>query len=230
MTEARLNAESAILGALTALVYTFQMIVGIGTAISYLAVIPLVYGLNQSRSEWVRIVVVAVVMILAFNDIGGSLFFILFVVPMSISIMMKMNGLPVFLSEGPLFWSLTLLLYKLGWIVGFKIPLMFNDWWVILDFLFCAVTVATFSKITYLALRPFDFHTHYKNIKIENVGLILVLNLIVVFTIYGFSDQAVLNSSIMVSLIMIEPLKTLAMRTEKAALHTFQLLYNKLLH
>ena len=230
MTEARLNAESAVLGALTALVYTFQMIVGIGTAVSYLAVIPLVYGLNQSRSEWVRIVVVAVVMIFAFNDVGGSLFFIFFIVPMSISIMMKMTGLSVFLSEGPLFWSLSLVLYKLGWIVGFKIPLMFNDWWVILAFLFCAVTVATFSKITYLALRPFDFHPHYKDMKIENVGLILVLNLIVVFAIYGFSAQSFLNSGIMIPLIMIEPLKILATRTEKAALHTFQLFYNKLLH
>ena len=230
MTEARLNAESAILGALTALVYTFQMIVGVGTAVSYLAVIPLVYGLSQSRSEWFRIVVVAVVMIFTFNDVGGSLFFILFVVPMSISVMMNLSGLSIFLSEGPLFWSLTLILYKLGWIVGFKIPLLFNDWWVILAFLFCAAVVAAFSKITYLILRPFDFHPSFKSIRIENIVLIAIVNLAVVFIIYGFSDQAILNSSLMVPLIMIEPLKILAMRTEKAALRTFQLFHNKLLH
>ncbi len=230
MSEARLNAESAVLGALTALVYTFQMIVGIGTAVSYLAVIPLVYGLNQSRSEWIRISLVAMVMIFAFNDIGGSLFFIFFIVPMSISIMMKMTGLSIFLSEGPLFWSLSLVLYKLGWIVGFKIPLLFNDWWVILAFLFCAVVVATFSKITYLILRPFDFHPCLKSTRLENIVLIAIMNLAVIFAVYGFSAQSFLNSSIMIPLIMIEPLKILAMRMERVALRTFQLFYNKLLH
>ncbi len=228
MTKARQNAESAILGALTALIYTFQMIYGIGTAISYLAVFPLVYAMNQSRSEWLRIVVVASVIIFAFNDLGGSLFFILFIVPMSISIMMKINGLSIFLAEGPLFWSLVLILYKLGWIVGFEIPPLFRDWWVLLVFLFCAFVIAVFSKIAYLTLKVFDFRPRSNSAGFEFFAVIIALNSLAVFVVYGFSIQALFNLIIIMPLMMIEPLKLTVAEIERVAVHAFQLLYNKL--
>lgn len=227
MTKAQQNAESAILAALTALVYTFQMIYGIGTAISYLAVIPLVYAMNRSYYEWLRIVVVASVIIFAFNDLGGSLFFILFIVPMSLSIMMKISGLSIFLAGGPLFWSLILILYKLGWVVGFEIPPFFHDWWVILTFLFCAFIVAAFSKIAYLALRIFDFRPHFSNAGVEFVVVIITLNFLAIFAVYGFSNQLFLNLAVMMPLIMIEPLKLSIIEMEKMAIHTLQLLHNR---
>ncbi len=215
------------MGALTALIYTFQLIYGIGTAISYLAVIPLVYALSQSRSEWLKIVVVSSVMIFAFNDLGGSLFFLLFIVPMSVSIMMKIGGLSVFLAEGPLFWSMALILYKLGWIVGFEIPPFFHDWWVILLFLFCAFVIMTFSKIAYLTLRTFDFHPYSNIAGIKIVVILMVLNSFAVFAVYGFSIQSFLNISIMIPLMMIDPLKLSIAEMEKVAVHTFQRIHGK---
>ncbi len=228
MTKARQNAESAILAAVTALIYTFQLIYGIGTAISYLSVIPLVYAMNRSRSEWLRIVIVSSVVIFAFNDLGGSLFFILFIVPMSVSVALRLNGLPVFLSEGPLFLSLILTLYKFGWIVGFKIPPIFNNWWVILAFLFCAFVISAFSKITYLALRVFDFRPRFNGVRFEFFVMIMLMDLLAILVVYGLSEQLFISLSVVFPLVMMEQLKRSIAEMEKMVVYTFQLLHNKL--
>ena len=225
-TSARLNAEGAILGVLTALIYTFQMMVGIGTAISYLAVIPLVYGLSKTYSEWARIVIVASVVILMLNDLGGTLFFLLFIVPLSLSVFLRMKGFSLFMAEGPLFWALVLILYKLAWIVGFTIPAEFDDWWVILVFLFCAAVVFVFSKITYMTLKPFDLRI--QTITKTNGALLLSsVNLLTLLMVYGFSFQAFLSAIFMLPLLLTEPFETFTIKMEKMLLKTIQLIHNR---
>ncbi len=227
MTKAQQNSEAAILAALTALVYTFQLIYGIGTVISYLSVIPLVYGMSRSRSEWLKMAIVSSVMVFLMNDIAGSLFFVLFIVPMSVSVMMRTSGISIFLAESPLLWSLIIVLSKFGWIVGFEIPPLFDGWWIVLVLLFLAFVVEGFSRITKMALRSFGFHPRIKNWGFEPALIITVIDSVFIFVFYGLSEQSLLNFGVVLPLMMVEPLKLSVVEMEKIAMRTLHLLHRR---
>ncbi len=223
------NAEGAVLGTLTALVYTFQMIFGVGTAISFLSVVPLVYGLSDSKNKWVRISSVAMLLVFVMNGIGAFLFFVLFILPMSISVFLKTTGMSTFVSAGPLFWSLVLILSKFGLVVGFTIPPQLKEWWLLLAFMFCVGMVLLFSKIALLVLKPFDFQPELKIPKFEMTIFVSTLNLATVFSFYGLSDQTFLILAFMAPLVALEPLKYISLKTEKALLYTLYAFRNRFL-
>jgi hypothetical protein len=184
-------SEGAILGGLTALVYTMQLIFGIGTAISYLSLIPLVYSGKKSISEWTKVVVVSSIFIFTFNDIGGALFFILFMVPVSFSLILRLNGEYLSIAVSPILLSLILILTEFSWIVGFKIPQFLGDFWIVLAFIFCLFVVEIFSKVIFNILEKFkdDFGEKIDLPKF----LILLIDLGGITLVYKFSLLTLLN-------------------------------------
>ncbi|MGC9212758.1 MAG: hypothetical protein ACP5F2_04785 [Athalassotoga sp.] len=184
-------SESAILGGLTALIYTMQLITGIGTAISYLSLIPLFYAGRRSLSEWVRVSIVSAVFIFTFNDIGGSLFFILFMVPLSLSLVIRFYDYPLAVSSIPIFSSLILILSKFSWVVGFSIPPFLKDFWVILAFGFSIFIVEVFLRFIHNVIEKFEIDSRGR-IDISS-ALFLVFGSIVVFSVYGLSFSTIMS-------------------------------------
>lgn len=195
-------SEGAILGGLTALIYTMQLIVGVGTAISYLSLIPLVYSGEKSFSEWIKVVIVSTIFAFAFNDIGGALFFILFIVPMSLSLVLRFNGQSISISSGPLFISLVIILSKFSWIVGFTIPASLQNFWVILAFGFSILAVEVFSKFIHSIIEKFEMKPT-ESFKIPDVFL-LMFDALAIISVYGFSLSFVFSVSALFSIFLFE--------------------------
>ncbi|BBJ27146.1 hypothetical protein [Athalassotoga saccharophila] len=184
-------SESAILGGLTSLIYTMQLITGIGTAISYLSLIPLFYAGRRSLSEWVKVSIVSSVFIFTFNDIGGSLFFILFMVPLSLSLLIRFYDYPLAVSSIPIFSSLILILSKFSWMVGFSIPSFLKDFWVILAFGFSALIVELFLKFIHNVIEKFEISSRGR-VNVPS-SLILIFGSVVVFSVYGLSFSTIFS-------------------------------------
>jgi hypothetical protein len=220
-------AEGAVLGTLTALIYTFQVIFGVGSAISFLSVIPLTYGLSNSWREWIRITIVAMVFVFLLNGVGAFLFFVLFILPMSLSVFLKSSGISTFVASAPFFGSLVLMLSKFGWIAGFYIPSQLENWWILLAFIFCVTITFIFSKITFMVLRPFDFQPTLKISKFKTTILVSSLNLIIVLYLYGFSTQSFFTLAFITPLMALEPLKHISVKTEKVVVYTFNIFRNR---
>lgn len=178
-------SEGAILGGLTALIYTMQLIAGIGTVISYLSLIPIVYAGKRSFSEWIKVVTVSTIFVFAFNDIGGALFFVLFMIPMSLSLILRFNNQPLSISSSPIFVAIVLILSRFSWIVGFTIPSYLNDFWVILAFIFVIFTVEIFSRFIRNIIEKFEVNSN-ENPKIPDV-ILLFLDIVIIITVYGLS-------------------------------------------
>ncbi len=195
-------SEGAILGGLTALIYTMQLIVGIGTAISYLSLIPLVYAGERSFSEWIKVIVVSTIFAFAFNDIGGALFFVLFMIPMSLSLILRFNGQSLSVSSSPIFIAIILILSKFSWIVGLTIPQYLNDFWVILAFIFVTFTVEIFSRFIHNIMGKFEIRSS-ENPKIPDV-ILLFLDAVIITTVYGLSLSFVFSISVILSVFLFE--------------------------
>ncbi len=203
-------SESAILGGLTALIYTMQLITGIGTAISYLSLIPLFYAGRRSLSEWVKVSIVSAVFIFAFNDIGGSLFFILFIVPLSLSLLIRFYDYPLAVSSMPIFSSLILILSKFSWVIGFSIPFFLKDFWVILTFGFSVFIVEAFLRFAHNVIEKFEINSRDK-INIPS-SLFLIFGSVVIFLVYGLSFSTVLSISVIYSAFFFEIIYASLMR------------------
>ncbi len=178
-------SEGAILGGLTALIYTMQLITGVGTAISYLSLIPLVYAGERSFSEWIKVIIVSTIFVFAFNDIGGALFFVLFMIPMSLSLILRFNGQPLSVSSSPIFVAIVLILSRFSWIIEFTIPQYLNNFWVILAFIFVTFTVEVFSRFIHNIIEKFEVKSN-ENPKIPDV-ILLFLDAVIIATVYGLS-------------------------------------------
>lgn len=195
-------SEGAILGGLTALIYTMQLMVGFGTAMSYLSLIPLVYSGEKSFSEWIKVVIVSTIFVFVFNDIGGALFFILFIVPMSLSLILSFNGQPVSISAGPLFISIVLILSKFSWIVGVTIPDSLKNFWVVLAFGFSILAIEVFSKFIHSIIEKFEIKPN-ESFKIPDVFL-LIFDSVMIVMIYSFSLPFVFSMSVIFSIFLFE--------------------------
>ncbi|MCL5032740.1 MAG: hypothetical protein M1542_05815 [Thermotogae bacterium] len=182
-------SEGAILGGLTALIYTMQLIAGIGTVVSYLSLIPLVYAGERSFSEWIKVIVVSTIFVFAFNDLGGALFFVLFIVPLSLSLILRFNNQSLSISSSPIFVAIVLILSRFPWIVGFTISRYLNDFWanfwVIFAFIFVTLTVEIFSRFIHNIIEKFEVKSN-ENPKIPDV-ILLFLDTVIIITVYGLS-------------------------------------------
>lgn len=222
-------SESAILGGLTALIYTMQMITGIGTAISYLSLIPLFYAGQKSFSEWIKVSIVASVFVFTFNDIGGSLFFVLFMVPLSVSLLLRFNDYPLSISVIPIFSSLVLILSKLSWIVGFSIPSNLKDFWIILTFGFTLFLVEIFLRFIENVMEKFEIN-HVGKIYIPSFMLLFFGNA-VVFLTYGLSLSTILSISVMYLVFFFEIVYTfLTKESLKAARRVLEYILSLMKH
>jgi len=195
-------SEGAIIGGLTALIYTMQLITGVGTAISYLSLIPLVYAGERSFSEWIKVIIVSTIFVFAFNDIGGALFFVLFMIPMSLSLILRFNGQPLSASSSPIFVAIVLILSKFSWIVGFTIPQSIKDFWVILAFAFVTFAVEIFSKFIHNIIEKFEVRSN-ESPKIPEV-ILLFSDVVIIITVYGLSFPFVFTVSAIFVTFLIE--------------------------
>ncbi len=195
-------SEGAILGSLTALIYTMQLVFGIGTAVSYLSLVPLVYSGKKSFSEWIKVASVSSLFIFAFNDIGGAIFFLLFIIPLSLSIILRSRGEYLFVSSSVIFWSLVLILSKMSWIVGFHIPDFLASSWVLLTFIFSMFVVELLSRIISNILERFEYEPKEKLFPIKVI--FLIVNFLIIFVTYSLTLQTLLIFAIMLAIFILE--------------------------